>query len=250
MSFTVLIPARLSSTRLPNKPLADLGGMPMVIRVAMQARLSQADQVVIATEDRAIVDAAKLAGIDAVLTANTHTSGTDRLAQASQLLKLAPETVVVNVQGDEPFIEPELINQTAGLVQRDSQISMSTAAHPIDNEADFLNPNVVKVVLDMNGCALYFSRASIPFLRDRQDAFAARQSNWGLRHVGIYAYRQSFLQQFAAWPTHALEQIEALEQLRVLAHGHKIAVYLTPTLPMPGIDTLDDLTRARARLAN
>jgi 3-deoxy-manno-octulosonate cytidylyltransferase (CMP-KDO synthetase) len=246
MSFTVLIPARMSSTRLPNKPLADLGGVPMVIRVAMQARLSQANRVVIATQDQIIMDAAKTAHVEAVLTESSHNSGTDRLAQASQLLQLAPDTVVVNVQGDEPFIEPDLINQTAALVQRNAQINMSTAAHPIDNEADFLNPNVVKVVVDLHGCALYFSRAGIPFVRDPDP----RQANWGLRHVGIYAYRQSFLQQFAAWPGHRLEQIEALEQLRVLAHGHKIAVYLTPTLPMPGIDTPEDLNRARARLAN
>ncbi len=251
MSFVVLIPARMASTRLPNKPLADLGGLPMVVRVARQASLSQANRVVIATQDLAIIEAAKKNGVEAILTANTHQSGTDRLAQAGALLELPNDTIVVNVQGDEPFIDPHLINQTAALLQTNTDCSMGTAAHAIDNQSDFLNPNVVKVVLDRNGHALYFSRAPIPFQRDPESQDLARsQANWGLRHVGIYSYRQAFLRQFSAWAAEPIEQTEALEQLRVLARGQKIAVYLTPTLPSPGIDTPADLERARQRLAN
>ncbi len=252
MSFVVLIPARMKSTRLPNKPLADLGGMPMVVRVAHAARQSQATRVVIAAEDAAIVEAAAAHGIEAVLTDATHQSGTDRLAQAARILQLEQNTIIVNVQGDEPFIEPALINQTAALLINDPACLMSTAAHSIAEKSEFLNPNVVKVVLDVHGHALYFSRAPIPYPRDTIDLSIGSQSqaNWGLRHVGIYAYRQHFLQQFSSWPPHPLEVIEALEQLRVLARGHKIAVYLTPSLPMPGIDTPEDLIRARARLVN
>jgi 3-deoxy-manno-octulosonate cytidylyltransferase (CMP-KDO synthetase) len=252
MSFVVLIPARMKSTRLPNKPLADLGGLPMVVRVAHAAKQSQATRVVIAAQDKAIVDAAAQHGVEAVLTDATHQSGTDRLAQAARLLKLSDDSIIVNVQGDEPFIEPELINQTAALLINNPHCLMGTAAHSITDKTDFLNPNVVKVVLDVNGHALYFSRSPIPYPRDTIELPTDKQSqaNWGLRHVGIYAYRQHFLQQFSAWPGHPLEQIEALEQLRVLARGHKIAVYLTPSLPMPGIDTPEDLIRARARLVN
>jgi 3-deoxy-manno-octulosonate cytidylyltransferase (CMP-KDO synthetase) len=247
MSFIVMIPARMSSTRLPNKPLADLGGVPMVIRVAQAAARSKAQRVVIAAQDQPIIDAAKQFGFEAVATAATHASGTDRLAEAARKLQLGSEQVIVNVQGDEPFIQAELINQTAQLLLANNDYKMGTAAHPISEEADFLNPNVVKVVLDQNDCAMYFSRAPLPHQRD---ATAVRQANWGLRHVGIYAYRNHFLQTFSTWPEAQLEKTEALEQLRVLANGEKIAVYLTPTLPMPGIDTPEDLLRARARLSN
>jgi 3-deoxy-manno-octulosonate cytidylyltransferase (CMP-KDO synthetase) len=262
MSFVVLIPARMSSSRLPNKPLADLGGVPMVVRVAKQARLSQAQRVIIAAQDRVIVDVAQSYDIEAVTTSDTHQSGTDRLAEVCQLLALPDHTVVVNVQGDEPFIEPNLINETAALVLSES-CQMATAAHPINNRTDFMNPNVVKLVLNELGHADYFSRAPIPWPRDVMnldeparnaalDRLGAK-NELALRHIGIYAYRVDLLKKFSRWPTGHLEKIEALEQLRVLekgaAEGICIGVHLTQTLPLPGIDTSEDLEQARRMLA-
>jgi 3-deoxy-manno-octulosonate cytidylyltransferase (CMP-KDO synthetase) len=248
MSFTVLIPARLASTRLPNKPLADIGGVPMVVRVAQRAMSSAAARTVVATDSSEVIEKCAAFGVSAVLTRADHPSGSDRLAEACDLLGLADDAIVVNVQGDEPLIDPALINAVANLLSERPDCAMSTAAHSIDLQADFLNPNVVKVVLDARHTALYFSRAPIPAARD-----FAGQPWWEagstlpkpLRHVGIYGYRVGFLRQFPSLPQAPMEQLESLEQLRALWHGHRIAVHITDDAPGLGVDTQEDLERAR-----
>jgi 3-deoxy-manno-octulosonate cytidylyltransferase (CMP-KDO synthetase) len=246
MGYTVLIPARLASTRLPDKPLADIGGKPMVVRVALRARESTAARVVVAADSSAIVQACELHGVEAVLTRADHPSGSDRLAEASRLLGLAPQDVVVNVQGDEPLISAALIDAVAALLEQRPEASMSTAAHAIDEVAEFLNPNVVKAVLDATGMALYFSRAPIPWWRDGFAAGVAQLPTPApLRHIGIYGYRVAFLQQFPTLPQAPVETCEALEQLRALWHGHRIAVHVTDEAPGPGVDTPADLERIR-----
>ena len=255
MSFVVMIPARLASTRLPNKPLADIGGVPMVVRVAMQAHLSLASKVIVVAQDQAIVDAVKTAGFDALLTGAQHASGTDRLAEACESLNLPAQTVVVNVQGDEPLIDPKLIDAVAKLMTEDAQVSMSTACHVIHDADDFTNPNVVKVVLNHRNEALYFSRATIPFLRDPNSISADYAVNtapiktqlpYALRHVGIYAYRAGFLREFSQLSPAPIEQIESLEQLRALWFGHRIKLHICANQPAAGVDTPNDLERARA----
>lgn len=248
MSFTVLIPARLASTRLPNKPLADIGGAPMVVRVAQRALQSSAARTVVAADSAEIVDQCAAFGVMAILTRADHPSGSDRLAEACSLLGLADDDIVVNVQGDEPLIDPALIDAVASLLHERPDCAMSTAAHPVDQLADLLNPNVVKVVLDARQTALYFSRAPIPAARD-----FAGQAWWEagsllprpLRHVGLYAYRAGFLRQFPQLPQAPLEQLESLEQLRALWHGYRIAVHVTDQAPGPGVDTAEDLERVR-----
>lgn len=250
MGFTVLIPARLASTRLPDKPLADIAGKPMVVRVAERARASSAARVVVATDSSQVVQACEAHGIATVLTRGDHPSGSDRLAEACELLGLAGDDVVVNVQGDEPLIAPSLIDAVAGLLAERREASMSTAAHAIGNLDEFRNPNVVKVVLQADGLALYFSRAPIPWWRDGSQAgVPALPDPRPLRHVGIYGYRAGFLRQFPALPPAPVEQCEALEQLRALWHGHRIAVHVTPDAPGPGIDTPEDLERVRKLFA-
>lgn len=252
--FTVLIPARLASTRLPDKPLVDIAGLPMVVRVAQRAMQSGASRCVVAADDSRIVDACAAHGVQALLTRTDHPSGSDRLAEACALLGLADDAVVVNVQGDEPLIDPTLIDAVASELHRRSDCVMSTAAHAIDNTADFLNPNVVKVVLDRVGTALYFSRAPIAWWRDGMasggSSMASLPTPAPLRHVGIYAYRAGFLRQFPQLELAPLEATESLEQLRVLWHGHRIAVHLTPHAPGPGVDTPQDLQRVRDVLAH
>ena len=255
MSFTVLIPARLGSTRLPNKPLADIAGVPMVVRVAQRVMsvAGGSGRVVVAADDAAIVSAWLAHGIDALLTRTDHPSGSDRLAEACDLLGLPDTDIVVNVQGDEPVIEPALVSAVAHLLEQQPQASMSTAAHPIDNWHDFTNPNVVKVVLDAQSQAIYFSRAAIPHWRDQP---RPTHSNEGrgtgtlpspapLRHIGIYGYRVGFLRQFPGLTPAPLEFTEALEQLRALWHGHRIAVHVTEHAPGAGVDTPEDLARVR-----
>ena len=244
MRFTVLIPARLASTRLPNKPLADLGGAPMVVRVAQRAQLSQADNVVVATDSQEVVDQCAHFNIQALMTASSHTSGSDRLAEACTLLGLADDAVVVNVQGDEPLIDVALIDAVAQLLANRPDCAMSTAAHAIDGLGDYLNPNVVKVVLDVRQTALYFSRAPIPAARDNPEQQLPQLAK-PLRHVGIYAYRAGFLKLFPTLTPAPMEQLECLEQLRVLWHGYKIAVYVTERSPGIGVDTPEDLLAAR-----
>jgi 3-deoxy-manno-octulosonate cytidylyltransferase (CMP-KDO synthetase) len=244
MTFTVLIPARLASTRLPNKPLADIAGLPMIVRVAQRAAQSGAARVVVACDSAQIADACAAHGISAVLTKPDHPSGSDRLAQACDLLGLLDDEVVVNVQGDEPLIDPALINAVAQVLSLQPQASMGTAAHAISDAADLNNPNVVKVVLDAAGNALYFSRSLIPYNRD-QHAGAPQP----LRHVGIYSYRVGFLKQFPKLPQAPIEVSESLEQLRALWHGHRIAVHIAASAPGPGVDTPQDLERVRAVFA-
>jgi 3-deoxy-manno-octulosonate cytidylyltransferase (CMP-KDO synthetase) len=245
MSFTVLIPARLQSTRLPRKPLADIAGRPMVVRVAERARASRATRVVVAADAPEILEACAAHGVQAIATRADHLSGSDRLAEAAAVLGLAGDDIVVNVQGDEPLIEPALIDACAAALAQRSDCVMSTVAHPIDAPDDFANPNIVKVVADRHGTALYFSRATIPFWRDgRTDRLPPQQAP--LRHLGLYAYRAHFLQRFPTLEVSPLEQVESLEQLRVLWHGERIALHVTDLRPGPGVDTPADLERARA----
>ena len=249
MTFVVLIPARLASTRLPDKPLADLGGKPMIVRVAQRAALSGATQVIVATDHAAIHAACVAHGIAVHMTRSDHPSGTDRIAEVAQALGLPHDAVVVNVQGDEPLIDPQLIDATAALVS--AEVPMATAAHPIDSMDDLSNPNVVKVVLDRRGRAMYFSRAMIPWNRDAFADGTAQQPQTvagaplGLRHIGLYAFRNDFLQAYPRLEASPLEQIEALEQLRVLWHGFPIAVQVTDAIPAAGVDTPADLERVR-----
>ncbi|MFP8777932.1 3-deoxy-manno-octulosonate cytidylyltransferase [Hydrogenophaga sp. RWCD_12] len=246
--FVVLIPARMGSSRLPDKPLADIAGLPMVVRVAQQAERSGARQVVVAADDARIVAACASHGIACLLTRADHPSGSDRLAEACDLLGLSDDTVVVNVQGDEPLIDPTLVRAVANeLVQRNDCV-MSTAAHAIASTDDFLNPNVVKLVLDRRGTALYFSRAPIAWWRDgmADGAPASLPSPAPLRHIGVYGYRAGFLRRFPKLEPAPLERTESLEQLRTLWHGEHIAVHVSALAPGPGVDTPADLERVRA----
>ncbi|SEA08351.1 3-deoxy-manno-octulosonate cytidylyltransferase [Variovorax sp. YR216] len=252
MKFIVLIPARLASTRLPDKPLADIAGLPMVVRVAQRARESTAGRVVVAGDDTRIIEACEAHGIEALLTRKDHASGSDRLSEACTQLGLPDDATVVNVQGDEPLIDPSLIDAVAQTLSDHPGAAMSTAAHAIDSPQEFTNPNVVKTVLDANGYALYFSRAPIPWWRD---GFADAGPNKlplsppALRHIGIYGYRAGFVRQFPSLPPAPVEGTEALEQLRALWHGHRIAVHVSEHAPGPGIDTPEDLARVRALFA-
>ena len=243
--FIVIIPARLASTRLPNKPLADLGGKPMVVRVAERAALAGASRIIVATDHEDIRAACVQHGVEVCMTRADHPSGTDRIAEVARALQLPADAVVVNLQGDEPLIEPALLQAAAARISAD--VPMSTCAHPLHDAADAFNPNVVKVVLDKAGRALYFSRATIPWNRD---AFARSKETLPaayvpLRHIGLYAYRNDFLQAYPALEVSPLESIEALEQLRVLWHGYPIAVHVTDSAPAAGVDTPEDLERVR-----
>jgi 3-deoxy-manno-octulosonate cytidylyltransferase (CMP-KDO synthetase) len=242
--FAVLIPARYASTRFPGKPLADIGGKPMVVRVCERARRSGAVAVCVATDDQRIADAVRLHGFEARITRADHPSGTDRVAEAAALMGLADDAIVVNVQGDEPLIAPPLIARVARALEDDAQASVSTACHPLGERdaAAFANPNVVKVVLDAKGGALYFSRAGIPFPREGGTPPC-------YRHVGIYGYRMAFLRRYAALAPSPLEVIEQLEQLRVLWHGHRIAVVVEEGEVPPGVDTPADLQAVIKRFA-
>jgi 3-deoxy-manno-octulosonate cytidylyltransferase (CMP-KDO synthetase) len=243
--FLVVIPARLGSTRLPRKPLADIGGKPMVIRVAERAQQSNAHSVVVATDSPEIQAACDEHRIECLLTSPDHPTGTDRIAEVAQLLKLPADTLVVNVQGDEPLIPPELINQVAQTLADNTACAISTVAVPIIDTAEMHNPNVVKVVLNRANEALYFSRATIPFVRDPE----AGMNITHLRHLGIYAYRADFLQAYTRLEPAPPEQAEALEQLRALWNGYRIAVHTTNEAPPAGVDTPEDLERVRRILA-
>lgn len=256
----MLIPARLASTRLPDKPLADIAGKPMIVRVAERARLSRAARIVVATDSATVAEAVRQAGFDVVMTRSDHQSGTERLAEAAGLLAVPEDTVIVNMQGDEPELPPSLINDVAGCLAQDRDCAMATAAHLIDRVSDWFNPNVVKVVLDSQGRALYFSRAPVPFHRDGLKGYpgrteddagmrAALRTAAPLRHIGLYAYRGAFLKAFALMAPARLEMVEALEQLRALHHGFPIKVVVAAQAPVAGIDTPEDLAAARARFA-
>lgn len=246
LDCTVLIPARLASTRLPDKPLADLAGVPMVVRVAQRCREAGARAVVVAADSPRILEACQAHRVDAVLTRADHPTGSDRLAEACTLLGLDGRDIVVNVQGDEPLIDPALVAACAERLQAHPECVMSTAAHTIDSVEEYLNPNVVKVVTDAAGRALYFSRAPMPWWRDgHAQGVTALPDPAPLRHIGIYGYTAGFLRRFPALPPAPLEQIESLEQLRVLWHGERIVVHLSPQRPGPGVDTPEDLARVR-----
>ena len=250
MRFRVVIPARYASSRLPGKPLADIGGRPMVLRVLERALQAGAESVVVATDDARVQQAVEAAGYQALMTSPDHQSGTERLVEVAETLGWADDTLVVNVQGDEPLIDPALIREAARQLVLHDDAVMATLAHPIHDHADFINPNVVKVVTDEAGYALYFSRAPIPWPRD---AFAAQQAMphelGALRHIGLYAYRAGFLRTYASLASSPLERYEMLEQLRVLWHGHRISLGITPTAPAPGVDTPEDLERVRSLFA-
>ena len=266
MKLTVLIPARLASTRLPNKPLADVAGLPLIVRVAQQVLSYTTNNIaaqaintpatfindlkiraVVACDSESILTVCQQHGIEAVLTRNDHPSGSDRLAEACEMLQLADDEIVVNVQGDEPLIDPQLILDVALLLQNSPTASMSTAAHVIDSLEEFRNPNVVKVVTDAKNLAMYFSRAPIGWWRDGSTAGLPQLplSPKPLRHIGIYAYRVGFLKQFPTLPQAEIEVCEALEQMRALWHGYRIAVHVTEQAPGPGVDTPEDLQRVR-----
>jgi 3-deoxy-manno-octulosonate cytidylyltransferase (CMP-KDO synthetase) len=252
LRYAVLIPARLASTRLPDKPLADIAGVPMVVRVAQRSRQSGAERVVVAADDARIVTACEAHGVEVLLTRTDHASGSDRLAEACVQLGLADDEIVVNVQGDEPLIDPSLIDAVAQTLASHPDAAMSTAAHAIDSLEDFLNPNVVKTVLDARGNALYFSRAPIPWWRDgfaKNGPTALPSAPAPLRHIGIYGYRAGFVRQFPDLPAAPVEATEALEQLRAQWHGFRIAVHVSAHAPGPGIDTPEDLARVRALFA-
>ena len=243
--FHVVIPARLSSTRLPGKPLLPIAGKPMVVRVAEQAAKSGAQQIWIATDHQSIMAAVHEHGFKACLTHTSHLSGTDRIAEVVEQLQWPDDTIVVNVQGDEPLMPPQLIRAVAQHLHDHPQCAIATACHAIHDEQTMRNPNVVKVVLDKQGNALYFSRAPIPYPRDALTHGAALPENLTvLRHIGIYAYRAGFLRAFGQLAPAAIEKIEALEQLRALEAGWRIAVAMAPSPFPPGVDTPDDLARA------
>jgi len=243
----IIIPARYASTRLPGKPLADIAGKPMIVRVVECAAESGARQVAVATDDARIYDVVVAHGAQAIMTQTDHVSGTDRLAEAIAKLDLDDDAIVVNLQGDEPLMPPRLIRAVADLLAAHPAAVMATACHAIASRDDFMNPNVVKVVTDHEGYALYFSRAPIPWPRD---AMAGGGPIKAFRHIGLYAYRAGFVARYAAWPACPLETTEALEQLRVLWHGEKIAVAEADEAPGAGVDTPEDLERVRKYFQN
>ncbi|MCX8086190.1 MAG: 3-deoxy-manno-octulosonate cytidylyltransferase [Rhodocyclaceae bacterium] len=251
MAFRVVIPARYASMRLPGKPLADIAGKPMVVRVAEAAHRSGAEEVLIATDDARVIEAALAHGFEAVMTRADHASGTDRIAEVAEQRGWPEEAIVVNVQGDEPLIDPALIEAVAQALAEDEVAAIATAAHTIMDLSEFLSPHVVKVVVSASGHALYFSRAPLPWPRD---AFAANRDRlpegfMPRRHVGLYAYRAGFLRRFGALAPAPCETWEALEQLRALWHGFHIRVIDCRHPPAPGVDTPEDLARVRAAFA-
>lgn len=250
-AFKVVVPARYASTRLPGKPLLDIEGVPMVVRVARQAHASGASEVIVATDHEGIAQVARAHGITARMTAADHPSGTDRIAEVARLCGWSADDLVVNVQGDEPLIEPALISGLAAKLAAETDAAIATLACPLSDFSEFTNPNVVKVVLDKRGHALYFSRASIPYPRDAMNA-GSRELPADLpvyRHIGLYAFRCSFLQAYAALAPAPIERHEALEQLRALWHGYRIAVSICPASPVAGVDTEADLARVRRHVS-
>lgn len=248
LAFKVVIPARYASTRLPGKPLLDLGGVPMVVRVAERAQASGAEEVWVATDHADVKAAAEAHGLSVLMTRSDHATGTDRLAEVVERCGWSSDTLVVNVQGDEPLIEPAIIAQTARQLAM-SGADIATVAHPIDDAADFFNPNIVKVVCRADGDALYFSRAPIPYARDhfaREGGGETLPAGFpALRHVGLYAYRVAFLKAYSGLAMAPSECCEALEQLRALWHGYRISVTCIDTVPTPGVDTPEDAVRMR-----
>lgn len=247
MSFVAIIPARFASTRLPGKPLVDIQGKPMVVHVMERALESGADRVIVATDNQDVARAVEAAGGEVCMTRADHHSGTERLAEVIDRYQFADDTIIVNVQGDEPMIPPVIIRQVAENLAQ-SEAGMATLAVPIETAEEAFNPNAVKVVMDAKGYALYFSRATIPWDRER---FATSREEIGdtfLRHIGIYGYRAGFIRRYVSWEPSPLEQIELLEQLRVLWYGEKIHVAVAKAIPSVGVDTPEDLARVRAAM--
>ena len=247
MPFKIVIPARHASSRLPGKPLLDIAGKPMILRVLERALGAGADEVWVATDHTGIAGVVEKAGGKVIVTSAEHPSGTDRLAEVATRLGWSDDTIVVNVQGDEPLIPPQLIDDVAAALAADAEAAIATACHPLESAEEFFNPNVVKLVMDARGRALYFSRAAIPWARD---AFAADRSALpanlpAYRHIGLYAYRAGFLKRYSSLAPSPLEQWEALEQLRAMAHGYPIQVMVLDHAPPAGVDTADDLERVR-----
>ncbi len=246
MSFKVVIPARYASTRLPGKPLLDIAGKPMVVHVVEKAIASGAESVVVATDDSRIESAIAALGYEVVMTSASHQSGTDRIAEVVEKMNWADDDVIVNVQGDEPLIESDIIASVAASLHRNVDCVCATACFKLDAAKDFYNPNVVKVVLSKSGRAMYFSRAPIPFPRD---ASQDTELTWdAFQHIGLYAYRVGFLKTYNSLPATELEQVEKLEQLRILHHGYQMIVHQVDGRPAPGIDTQDDLEKVRQQL--
>lgn len=252
MRFKVVIPARYASTRLPGKPLVDIAGKPMVVHVVERALVSGAEEVIVATDHEEILNVVKSRGYEAVMTRIDHVSGTDRIAEVAGLYSWSDDTIVVNVQGDEPLITPSLIYGVAQNLSEHPEAAIATACHPIHDLESVFNPNVVKVVMDKSGYAMYFSRAPIPYARDAyggQRKAGELASNINVyRHVGIYAYRSGFLRDYSRLEVSPIEQVESLEQLRAMWHGYRIGVAVTPDAPAAGVDTEEDLRRVRAFL--
>ena len=253
MAFTVIIPARYSSSRLPGKPLADIGGHPMIRHVWNRAAESEAERVVVATDSDEVQAGCTDFRAEVVMTDENHASGTDRLEEVVRRLALEDDAIVVNVQGDEPLIPPALINQVAAALEENPDAAIATLCERITSTGDLFNPNVVKVVMDAAGRALYFSRAPIPWARGVFDDDRARDelpdTTDYYRHIGIYAYRVSLLRQFVDWHPAPLEQTESLEQLRALWHGARIQVAVARETPPAGVDTPEDLERVRKAVA-
>ncbi len=248
MSFVVVIPARYQSTRLPGKPLADIQGRPMIAWVVERAKQAGASKVIVAVDDEKVAAAVADLGVDVCVTGTHHQSGTERLAEVCEKYTFAPDTIIVNVQGDEPLIPPAIITQVADNLAK-TDAPMATLAVAIEDEHELFNPNAVKVVMDKQGYALYFSRATIPWDRDGFAHEPKQLRHSFLRHIGIYAYRAGFIRQYVSWPVSPLEQIESLEQLRVLWHSEKIHVAVAAETPPAGVDTAEDLEKVRRYLA-
>lgn len=248
MSFTIIIPARFASTRLPGKPLADIAGKPMIVRVMEQALKSGASRVIVATDHPNVLQAVEQEGGECCLTSTEHNSGTERLAEVIEKYRFADDEIIVNVQGDEPLVPPVIITQVAKNLAN-SHCGMATLAVPITDVEEAFNPNAVKVLTDRDGYALYFSRATIPWDRDRFMASKETIGDFYLRHIGIYAYRADFIRRYVNWEPTQLEKIEMLEQLRVLWYGEKIHVDVAKEVPSIGVDTPEDLERVRAILS-
>ena len=249
MSFVAIIPARFASTRLPGKPIVDIHGKPMVVHVMERALESGADRVIVATDHPDVAAAVEAAGGEVCMTRADHHSGTERLAEVIEKYQFSDDTIIVNVQGDEPLIPPAIVRQVADNLAR-SQAGMATLAVPVTDAEEAFNPNAVKVVTDKQGYALYFSRATIPWDRERYAQSREVAGDTLLRHIGIYAYRAGFIRRYVTWSPCPLEQIELLEQLRVLWYGEKIHVDIAQAVPSVGVDTPEDLARVRAALSS
>jgi 3-deoxy-manno-octulosonate cytidylyltransferase (CMP-KDO synthetase) len=250
VAFKVVIPARYGSTRLPGKPLLDIAGKPMIAHVCERALAADAEQVVVATDDRRIFAAVEALGLQVVMTDPNHQSGTERIAEVARILGWNDDNIVVNLQGDEPLIPPAYIRDAAEALAGQTQAGIATLAAKIEDSDEIFNPNAVKVVLDKNGYALYFSRAPIPWNRstfpDRHEPADAALPH--LRHIGMYAYTVGFLKRYCGWPASPLESVESLEQLRILWHGEKVLVKIVAQTPEAGVDTEEDLWRVGLRL--